>query len=106
MLSLFYGVVALLGGLATAQQTCNNAAALCSKQYNEVTHLGAHDSPFVRDPSNYYSVSGDQFYNSTRQLDSGVRLLSAQVHQDGSSYNLCHTSWCASLFDPPQRTAY
>lgn len=71
---------------------CNNSPDLCSKAYNEITHLGAHDSPFVRDATTDFSVSGNQFYNSTIQLNSGVRLLSAQIHKSNGNIHLCHSS--------------
>jgi hypothetical protein len=71
---------------------CNNSPDLCSKAYNAITHLGAHDSPFVRDATTDFSVSGNQFYNSTIQLNAGVRLLSAQIHQSNGDIHLCHSS--------------
>lgn len=54
--------------------------------------MGAHDSPFLRDASTDYSTSGNQFYNSTVQLDAGVRLVSAQVHNSDGGWHLCHSS--------------
>lgn len=71
---------------------CNNSPSLCSKPYNSVVHLGAHDSPFVRDATTDFSASGNQYYNSSVQLSAGVRLLSAQVHQSNGQYHLCHSS--------------
>ena len=71
---------------------CNNSPSLCSKTYDSITHLGAHDSPFVRDATTGYSTSGNQYYNSTIQLDAGVRLLSAQTHQSNGDLHLCHSS--------------
>lgn len=71
---------------------CNNSPDLCSKPYNSVLHLGAHDSPFVRDSSTGFSVSGNQYYNTTVQLSAGVRLVSAQVHQSNGDWHLCHSS--------------
>ena len=91
---------------------CNNSPALCNRAYSSVTHLGAHDSPFLRDASTGYSESGNQWvllsqlvvhaeyfsrdYNTTVQLDAGVRLVTAQVHNNNGSWDLCHTS-CALL---------
>jgi len=79
-----------------AQKVCNNSPALCSKSYGSITQLGAHDSPFVRDSSNNFDVSGNQYFNSTVQLDAGVRLLTGQVHADSSSgsnqWRMCHSS--------------
>lgn len=71
---------------------CNNDPSLCSKPYNSIVHLGAHDSPFVRDASTGFSTSGNQNYNSTVQLSAGVRLLSAQVHDSNGALHLCHSS--------------
>lgn len=71
---------------------CNNSPDLCSRAYNQITHLGAHDSPFVRDATTGFSVSGNQFYNSTIQLNAGVRLLSAQIHKSNGNIHLCHSS--------------
>lgn len=79
--------------LSSRQSTaCNNSPSLCSKPYNSVVHLGAHDSPFVRDASTDFSTSGNQYYNSTVQLSAGVRLLSAQIHKSNSEWHLCHSS--------------
>lgn len=77
---------------AVAQTACNNSPDLCDRQYNNITHLGAHDSPFLRDETTTYSTSGNQFYNSTVQLEAGVRLLSAQVHSQNGEWRLCHSS--------------
>ncbi|KAI9879774.1 MAG: hypothetical protein M1830_007216 [Pleopsidium flavum] len=75
---------------------CNNSPDLCSRSYSKITHLGAHDSAFVRDASTGYSLGGNQFYNATAQLNAGVRLLTAQVHNNNGLLHLCHTS-CALL---------
>lgn len=71
---------------------CNNSPDLCDRSYSAITHLGAHDSPFVRDATTGFSVSGNQYYNSTVQLDAGVRLLTAQVHKNNNNWHLCHSS--------------
>ena len=74
---------------------CNNSPNLCSQRYNEITYLGAHDSPFLRDASTDYSASGNQYYNTTTQLSAGVRLLTAQVQlagNNGKELHVCHTS--------------
>lgn len=98
------GLLALLPLAAAATsvaprdtKACNNSPSLCSKSYGEITHLGAHDSAFLRDSSTGNSISGNQHYNTTVQLDAGVRLVSAQVHQDGSEWHLCHST--CSLLD-------
>ncbi|KAJ5549824.1 hypothetical protein N7535_002233 [Penicillium sp. DV-2018c] len=76
---------------------CNNSPDLCSKSYGEITHLGAHDSPFVRDETTGNSLAGDQYYDTLTQLSAGVRLVTAQVHNSNSQWRLCHTT--CSLLD-------
>ncbi|CAI7620047.1 unnamed protein product [Penicillium glandicola] len=71
---------------------CNNSPALCSKTYGEITHLGAHDSPFVSDSSTGNSLAANQYYDTPTQLSAGVRLVTAQVHKSNSEWRLCHTS--------------
>ena len=95
------GLVALTAilGLASAASlqprqavACNNSPDLCDKSYSAITHLGAHDSPFLRDASTDDSTSGNQYYNTTVQLNAGVRLVTAQVHNSNNEWHLCHTS--------------
>lgn len=96
---------AILSTLASAQSTsraCNNSPELCSRPYNNVTYLGAHDSAFIRNESNGYSVAGNQFFTSPVQLDAGVRLLTSQIHKmetalGDTELHLCH-SYC-ELYD-------
>lgn len=78
-------------------QACNNSPSLCDKQYNKVAYLGAHNSAFLRDDSTNDSLSGNQYYNATKALSAGLRLLQAQVHKESSGLRLCHTS--CSLLD-------
>jgi len=111
MKSAFALVLALVGPLAIAANAtsasssagsiaCNNSPSLCTRAYNNVTYLGAHDSPFLMDASTGYSSSGNQFYNTTVQLDAGVRLVTAQILRQNSStdspWHVCHSS-CALL---------
>ena len=92
--------LAAICGLTSAAATldsrqaiaCNNSPDLCGKSYSSITHLGAHDSPFLRDALTGDSSSGNQFYNSTVQLQAGVRMLTAQVHSANGQLHLCHTS--------------
>ncbi|KAI9812707.1 MAG: hypothetical protein M1827_004463 [Pycnora praestabilis] len=87
-----------ISALAVASTTaCNNSPDLCDRSYSNITHLGAHDSPFLRDASTDYSLSGNQYYNATVQLNAGVRLLSAQVYNSSGDLHLCHSS--CSLLD-------
>ena len=71
---------------------CNNSPDLCDKSYASITHLGAHDSPFLRDQATLFSTSGNQQVNTTVQLDAGVRLVTAQVHINNNTWHVCHTS--------------
>ncbi|KAI6885868.1 hypothetical protein KC360_g3187 [Hortaea werneckii] len=95
LLSAFQTTLAQSTNSSTA---CNNSPSLCNQAYNRVSHLGAHNSPFVRDESNGYSLSGNQYFNSSTQLSAGVRLLTAQVqtNSDSGELHVCHTS-CALL---------
>jgi len=103
MHSLLLSVLFSVFAFVAAERACNNSPQLCMAPYDTITHLGAHDSPFLRDISTSYSSFGNQFFNTTTQLDAGVRLLSAQVHVgkndlDGRrELHVCHTS--CSLFD-------
>lgn len=87
---------------------CNGYVEYCGKRYSELSYTGAHDSAFVR-TSAFNSLFGNQYYDVTVQLDSGVRMLQGQVHASSSGsggsgdgddksgttgMQLCHTS-CA-----------
>lgn len=81
---------------STSTVACNNSPDLCSRQYSNVTHMGAHDAAFLRDSSTDNSVAGNQYYNATKALNAGIRLLSLQVHNQNGTLELCHTT-CALL---------
>ncbi|ATY67055.1 PLC-like phosphodiesterase [Cordyceps militaris] len=81
---------------SSSSKACNNSPTLCGRRYNNITHMGAHDSSFLRDASTGNSVSGNQFKNATVALDAGVRLLQAQVHDKNGTLHLCHSD-CALL---------
>jgi hypothetical protein len=88
---------ALLYSAATAQTACNNSPSLCSRAYNNITQLGAHDSPFLRNKNTSFSTSGNHYYDTITQLDAGVRLVTAQVHKNDNgtgadAWHLCHSS--------------
>jgi hypothetical protein len=87
-------LLAITGQSALAQTICNNSPDLCKRQYNNITYLGAHDSPFLRDESTGWSLAGNQYFNTTTQLSAGVRLLTAQVQApDGTGdLHVCHSS--------------
>ncbi|KAI3527176.1 hypothetical protein CSPX01_17188 [Colletotrichum filicis] len=90
-----------LAATSSNSTVCNNSPSLCSRKYNNITHMGAHDSAFLRDASTSNSIAGNQYYNATVALNSGLRLLQAQVHlvngTSGSVLQLCHTT--CSLLD-------
>ncbi|KAJ3551406.1 hypothetical protein NPX13_g11370 [Xylaria arbuscula] len=82
---------------STSTVACNNSPDLCSQSYSNITHMGAHDSAFLRDASTSNSIAGNQYYNATVALDAGIRLLQAQVHDSNGTIELCHT--LCSLLD-------
>ncbi|KAI1655073.1 PLC-like phosphodiesterase [Daldinia decipiens] len=82
---------------ASSTTACNNSPNLCSRSYSDITHMGAHDSSFLRDESTSNSIAGNQYFNATVALDAGIRLLQAQVHDLNGAIELCHTS--CSLLD-------
>lgn len=109
MLSFLRAAVAVLGlaplvqcapqsSTTTSPSTvaCNNSPLLCNRAYNNITHMGAHDSSFLRDASTGNSLAGNQFFNATVALSAGIRLLQGQVHLENNTLRLCHTT-CALL---------
>lgn len=58
---LFTSLFAVGVASQNSSYACNNSPALCSRSYSNITHLGAHDSAFVRDASTSYSDSGNQY---------------------------------------------
>lgn len=83
---------AVSAATSTSTVACNNSPDLCSRQYSNVTHMGAHDAAFLRDASTDNSVAGNQYYNATKALNAGIRLLSLQVHNSNGTLQLCHTT--------------
>lgn len=49
--------------LRSSTRVCNNSPDLCTRSYSNITYLGAHDSPFLRDSSTSNSDSGNQYGN-------------------------------------------
>lgn len=102
MWSSSFGASALVGALVAAvsalpppQQrstACNNSPSLCDRKYNEITHLGAHDSYALRDSSTDDSAFGNQYLNATLALEAGLRLLQVQTHEGNATLELCHSS--------------
>ncbi len=94
--NIFQASAVLLAATASAQNACNNSPSLCKRAYNNVTYLGAHDSPFLYNKQTNFNDAGNHYYNTTQQLASGVRLLTGQVHKTTvngqDAWHLCHTS--------------
>lgn len=68
---LLFALPSALSAAVSSQNSslvCNNSPDLCSKSYGDITHLGTHDSAFVRNASNGYTVSGNQYVVSPRVL--------------------------------------
>ncbi|KAH8889383.1 hypothetical protein GQ53DRAFT_825678 [Thozetella sp. PMI_491] len=86
------GTAAAATSTASSSMSCNNSPLLCDRKYNNITHMGAHDSSFLRDSSTGNSIAGNQYFNATVALDDGLRLLSAQVHNQNGTLQLCHTN--------------
>ncbi|EWG44018.1 hypothetical protein FVEG_05236 [Fusarium verticillioides 7600] len=80
------------GSGSGSSTACNNSPDLCSRSYNNITHMGAHGSSFLRDGNNGLAAAGNQNFNATDALDAGLRLLQAQVHKENNTLRLCHTS--------------
>ncbi|TKA73862.1 hypothetical protein B0A55_04477 [Friedmanniomyces simplex] len=73
--------------------------SLYSQRYSEQTFIGTHDSVALRTPENGWSISGNQYYDVSVQLRSGVRMLQAQGHRDpagSEEIRLCHFN-CALM---------
>lgn len=97
-----FSLGAILAPRQNTSLACNNSPNLCARSYSNITQLGAHDSPFLVNASsnsNTFSISeaGNQNVDSTAQLSAGVRLLTAQVHNNNGEWHLCHSS--CSLLD-------
>jgi hypothetical protein len=90
------GTATDISAAAASSSACNNSPELCSRAYNNITFMGAHDSAFLRDASTGNSIAGNQFLNATVALDAGIRLLQAQVHNENGVLRLCH-SLCSLL---------
>jgi hypothetical protein len=73
--------------------------SLYHTRYSEQTFIGTHDAAAIRTKENGWTLSGNQYYNISTQLASGVRLLQAQGHRDpngSDEIRLCHFN-CALM---------
>jgi hypothetical protein len=74
--------------LVQAQQVCNGNAALCTRQYSQISQIGAHDSAAIGS-----TLADNQVLSVTDQLNSGIRFLQGQTHLDlFKVLSFCHTS--------------
>jgi hypothetical protein len=73
--------------------------SLYHARYSEQTFVGTHDAAAIRTKDNNWSLSGNQYFNISTQLASGVRLLQDQGHRDpngSDQIRLCHFN-CALM---------
>ena len=73
---------------ASNTQPCNGHVEFCQRRYSNITHVAAHNSPFIRAGS----AAANQRYGATDQLNHGIRLLQGQMHLKNGTPHLCHSS--------------
>ncbi|KAJ1889728.1 hypothetical protein LPJ66_007873 [Kickxella alabastrina] len=74
----------MLVSLAAGATICNGHEELCSRAFNEITHISTHASFAKTEPSRP-SVPGTQYKTIEEQLDDGVRGLHLNIHQGSSA---------------------
>ncbi|GAB1313926.1 hypothetical protein MFIFM68171_04136 [Madurella fahalii] len=74
----------------TNTRPCNNYPELCARKYSNITQVGCHNSPFVRQGS----AAANQEFSVVSQLDDGVRFLQGQIQfpVNATQPHFCHTS--------------
>lgn len=74
----------------TNTRPCNNYPELCARKYSNITQVGCHNSPFVREGS----AAANQQFPVVDQLNDGVRFLQGQIQfpVNGTQPHFCHTS--------------
>jgi hypothetical protein len=70
-----FSILSVATFAAGALAQCNGNAALCSRQYPDVSQIGTHDSAFVGS-----LPTDNQAVDVTGQLNAGIRFLQAQVY--------------------------
>lgn len=85
-LSLLAAVPLAAAAATGGFELCNGHAELCSRPYDNITFVGAHNSPFVG-----YFPSHNQNIAVAEQLALGVRFLQAQTRDKDGSPQLCHS---------------
>jgi hypothetical protein len=86
---LFKVALSFLFAASAAAIACNGNAALCSRQWSNVTQIGTHDSAFVG-----ILPTDNQYESLTAQLNAGIRFLQGQTHLKNGALEMCHTT-CA-----------
>lgn len=94
----FFASLIVFARAQSNRSLCNGFAEYCNQKYSSLSYAGAHDSPFVRTEA-FSSLFGNQYYNVTTQLNSGIRMLQGQVHAPTNSSSsgpsgiqLCHSA--------------
>ncbi|KAF8248282.1 hypothetical protein K440DRAFT_679928 [Wilcoxina mikolae CBS 423.85] len=67
-------------------QACNQYLEYCNRSYGNITYVGAHNSPFVRQNN----AASNQRLEVTTQLNDGIRMR--QTHKVNDTLYYCHTS--------------
>ncbi|KIV77980.1 hypothetical protein PV11_09751 [Exophiala sideris] len=73
---------------ATNTVPCNGHPQFCQRKFSNITHVGAHNSPFIRSGN----LAANQLLDVTTQLNDGIRMLQFQTHLVNDTMYLCHTS--------------
>ncbi|KAK9384430.1 PLC-like phosphodiesterase [Lipomyces mesembrius] len=89
LINLLLPCILFLASGSLILATCNGHQELCSRQYSDVSFVGAHNSPFVG-----CLPQQNQEWSVTQQLNNGIRFLQGQTHRAPitGSLNFCHTS--------------
>jgi hypothetical protein len=74
--------------------------ALYNQRYSEQTFIGTHDAAAIRTAENGYSISGNQYFNVSTQLNSGV----CSTAKAGASYTRLTKHPHRSVFSKPKAT--
>lgn len=73
---------------------CNGYPQFCNRKFSNITHVGAHNSPFVR-PGN---LASNQMLDVETQLNDGIRMCMSTAHRV-SVFPL--TLGCSTIPNPP-----
>lgn len=84
---LFKVALSFIFAASAAATACNGNAALCSRQWSNVTQIGTHDSAFVG-----ILPTDNQYESLTAQLNAGIRFLQGQTHLKNGALEMCHTT--------------